>query len=488
MLFFTTDTLHAITVIDIPPGDTDSFIQAVNSASKSQDTWLIRLASNSEYSFNLTENVPEPISGHLIIHGENAHFVSGGDQGFGQILEVADSAVLELSNLIFRSFDSGENFPALNRFGLIQIQDEGVLMGKDLRFENIRVHLSDGVQGAVITNHGNLLLDRVRISNISVGPTMGIALWNSGTARLQNLLIADSIQENPNDSGVGRSYLFNFGNGRIDILYSTLIARSDLSESEQIIFALGHGGGLGIQPKTTTLGSMFVGLECPNEGVSRGFNLFDSEDCVIGGKRDLVGVKPTPLSVTDQNGLEIIPLLGSPALEGVRSAKFFCPALDVVHTDRPQDGNGNGKARCDIGAFEAMEATPLFAGGESGLFYDSAFDGHYISIIEVRPQEYVVTWNAFDLDGNQSWVLAVGILEGDTITGNAFFLPEGHLIPGNGAQVNTDNLQDWGTMSIQFLDCNSGTFEYDSLLSQFGYGSFPLERIAYVNNIGCHDN
>ena len=109
-----------------------------------------------------------------------------------------------------------------------------------------------------------------------------------------------------------------------------------------------------------------------------------------------------------------------------------------------------------------------------------------MTIQEVRPQEYVITWNAFDLNGNQTWVLALGTLDGDTISGETFFLPEGMLIPGDGAEVNTEALQAWGTVTIQLFDCISGEFRYQSDLPQFGSGSFPLDRLAFINGLGCH--
>jgi len=46
----------------------------------------------------------------------------------------------------------------------------------------------------------------------------------------------------------------------------------------------------------------------------------------------------------------------------------------------------------------------------------------------------------------------------DTISGDAFMMPQGLLIPSGGAEVNMDVLQDWGTMTLQLFDCRCGEF------------------------------
>ena len=61
------------------------------------------------------------------------------------------------------------------------------------------------------------------------------------------------------------------------------------------------------------------------------------------------------------------------------------------------------------------------------------------------------------------------------------------MIPGQGALVDTDALQAWGTITVIPHDCTSGTFRYDSNLTQFGSGSFPLDRLGLTQGIGCRN-
>jgi hypothetical protein len=64
---------------------------------------------------------------------------------------------------------------------------------------------------------------------------------------------------------------------------------------------------------------------------------------------------------------------------------------------------------------------------------------------------------------------------------------EGRLVPGGGADVNTDAILDWGTISIQLDSCFEGEFSAESSLPQFGSGSFYLDRLGLVNDLGCSD-
>jgi hypothetical protein len=54
-------------------------------------------------------------------------------------------------------------------------------------------------------------------------------------------------------------------------------------------------------------------------------------------------------------GGEMALAAGSPAIDGADAA--FCPATDVRGVARPVDGEGNGVAACDVGAYEWGELT-----------------------------------------------------------------------------------------------------------------------------------
>jgi hypothetical protein len=47
---------------------------------------------------------------------------------------------------------------------------------------------------------------------------------------------------------------------------------------------------------------------------------------------------------------------GSPAIDAASNA--FCTATDILGVARPLDGNGDGVARCDMGAYEYRDWKP----------------------------------------------------------------------------------------------------------------------------------
>jgi CSLREA domain-containing protein len=80
---------------------------------------------------------------------------------------------------------------------------------------------------------------------------------------------------------------------------------------------------------------------------SRGHNLVRDSSCAP-ITSDLVGVNPRLGSLRSDGTLPL--LRSSPAVDHGTNAA--CPATDERGVARPQDGNGDGRAVCDIGAYE----------------------------------------------------------------------------------------------------------------------------------------
>lgn len=85
----------------------------------------------------------------------------------------------------------------------------------------------------------------------------------------------------------------------------------------------------------------------------------DAGACLFGSATDIIVIDPLLGSLADNGGhtLTRMPLPGSPLRDAGDDAG--CPALDQRATDRPQDGDGDGVAHCDIGAVEAPEPRGL---------------------------------------------------------------------------------------------------------------------------------
>jgi hypothetical protein len=89
--------------------------------------------------------------------------------------------------------------------------------------------------------------------------------------------------------------------------------------------------------------------------VSQGYNLESTATCGLTGQGDLSGVDPILGPLAANGGATHTHSLppGSPAIDAGSPGGGGCEGVDQRNTPRPTDGNGDGTARCDIGAFEA---------------------------------------------------------------------------------------------------------------------------------------
>lgn len=209
-----------------------------------------------------------------------------------------------------------------------------------------------GAGGAILNFFSTMTISSSTFSdNATLGPSAsgnGGAISNAGTLAISN-------------STISGNSAFGHGGGIFQSFSGLTLALQNVTIAENT--ARLQGGGVMVMGATPSLVNTIAGAnsagaggpDCSGTLSSQGHNLFGQiAGCtVVGDATGNVTGTPHLLPLADNGGPTFTHALrrASPALDGGSDA--HCPALDQRGVTRPQDGNRDGTARCDIGAFEA---------------------------------------------------------------------------------------------------------------------------------------
>jgi len=297
--------------------------------------------------------------------------VGGGIANNGGILTITNSTVSHNSIGTFWSHSQG-NAGGIYNNGTLTIINSTIngnysLTGGGIYHENGTMTISNstissniahyisgsatGNGGGIFAKHGTVDINGSTINDNSAyyggGTVRASGIYNDdGTMTISNSTISgNGVYQNSSGAGV-----FNL-NGTLSISNST-ITNNDDSDSYG-----GYNGGVYNWSGTASLFNTIVanqsaGPDCYGNITSNGYNLDSDGTCNLTEETDLSSTDPLLGPLTDNGGHTLThePSLGSPVIDTGAAAN--CPPKDQRGVTRPQDGNADSIAICDMGSVE----------------------------------------------------------------------------------------------------------------------------------------
>ncbi len=207
----------------------------------------------------------------------------------------------------------------------------GILNHGTATVTNSTISHSSGVSGGGIYTSGTMTVTNSTISN-NMASGQGAGITNGGTLSINNSTISANTAEPGYEGDM-------VGGGLVNGVGSVTLANTILA------------GNSAEDPATA---------DCAGTFTSGGYNLVGvTTGCTITGDTtgNLLGVDPMLGPLQDNGGPTFTHALlaGSPAIDAGSNAG--CPATDQRGVARPQDGDGDENAVCDIGAYERTTTT-----------------------------------------------------------------------------------------------------------------------------------
>ncbi|CAG0934367.1 hypothetical protein TFLX_03456 [Thermoflexales bacterium] len=207
-----------------------------------------------------------------------------------------------------------------------------------------------GAYGGGVSNDAGVATIGGSTFNDNAAPNGG-GLQNSGTLNLTNSTVSGNRASAGNGGGV------YWVAGSIGLVNTTLINNLATAEGGNVY----AGGSANI---SITLKNTLVAQGAPNNCdaavSSQGNNLDSANTCGFNAAGDKINVNPQLGPLQNNGGATWTQALlaGSPAIDaGTNSG---CPITDQRGVARPIDGNRDGNAVCDIGAYEAPPQWQVF--------------------------------------------------------------------------------------------------------------------------------
>ena len=384
LLMLTTPRARAATY-NIPAGDVAQLLVAIDAANATPQYDKIVLAANSTYwiwaAFGGDSTGLPVISSYIEItapDGETASIRRDGAAPSFRLFQVHECGILRLDGITVAGGRAG-SAGAIKNFGTLiverctiadnsapntgAIRNDGDLSMVDSTI--IGNSSTDSDTGALL-NVGNAVLDRCTFADNWANRGAG-AIGNAGYLRAVNSTFSGNVAD------VGGGAIVN--NGGADLWLESVTVTNNTADADSS--GGGEGGGILVAPggnahaRNSLIAGNFdnslqAGGKHPDvsgELFSQGYNLIGNADGanIVGDvMTNLIGYDDLFLGPLADNGgwtdtHKLLP--GSPAIDTGNSSypgstRTSCDETDQRNYARPADGDGNGVALCDIGAYE----------------------------------------------------------------------------------------------------------------------------------------
>lgn len=247
--------------------------------------------------------------------------IQNGSSGAAGLLADAESATVALDRVAV----TGNTSPTVGG-GIINSDFTTMTITNSTISGNVAASSGGGI---LTPSNGPLIITNTTISGNTAG-TSGGGLWIGGTEVAGFALLNVTITNNSAATGGG-------------------------------VYVLSDELAVGMSVKNTIVANQASGANCAGATSalsSAGNNLSSDTSCPFTAAGDLNSTNPVlgALAANGGNTQTHALLAGSPAIDA--GSNVGCPTTDQRGVMRPQDGDGNGTAVCDIGAFELVPVPP----------------------------------------------------------------------------------------------------------------------------------
>lgn len=186
--------------------------------------------------------------------------------------------------------------------------------------------------------------------------------------------------------------------------------------------------------------------------------------------------------LTDANGIAVAP----PYSGGSAAAVYSVAACAFSGSLNPENAAIGDSLCVDAKLYQvALDEPVSITTAYTGAWYDPNQSGHGLLLEVLSENRLLAYWFTFDPEGRQAWFGGVGKIEDNLAVLDVAAGAGGAWIPNFDSAAYY--LSPWGTLMLQFSDCDHGRVDFtgNESNSLFGYGHMELTRLTQPAGLAC---